>query len=353
MARLVPFCKLANPAQYVACPWDLTADLGGRRYWVDLFKRQLSIALDLGIAAASDAAAARARAADCQVEFFSTFDAFAAKPATYGRVDILILDRWRDSILRRHGFVDPYWNLKQRENTKALPLLPAVCRELDELPEREQPQAVISGVLAGNIFDMGAESVARDFLAAGRDFHHTRQSLSPRPWQIDDLDRFADRIAAGPTHRKAVFFVDNAGSDFLLGAVPMIRWLARRGTQVVLAANTGPTLNDMTIDEVNAWWPRIVAAEASFAGLPIQRVATGTCEPLIDLSHISPELNAAAADADLVILEGMGRGVESNLEAAFSCDALNVAMIKDQAVAARHGAKVLDCVCQFVPAARP
>jgi len=353
MPRHVSFCKLADPSNYVACPWNLTADAQGRRYWVDLFKRQLSIALDLGIAAAPDPASVRARAANCQLEFFSTFDAFAAKPASYGRVDILILDRWRDSILRRHGFVDAYWNLKQRENAKALPLLPAVCHELDGLPESEQTHAVISGVLAGNIFDMGAESVARDFLAAGRDFHHTRQSLSPRPWLIDDLDAFAQRLSSGPPYHKAVFFVDNAGSDFLLGAVPMIRWLARRGTRVVLAANSGPTLNDMTIDEVNSWWPRIVAAEASIEPLPIERVGTGTTEPLIDLSQISPELNAAAADADLVILEGMGRGVESNLDAQFSCDALNVAMIKDQAVAARHGAKVLDCVCKFVRAARP
>ena len=53
-------------------------------------------------------------------------------------------------------------------------------------------------------------------------------------------------------------------------------------------------------------------------------------------------------DADLVILEGMGRGVESNLEAEFSCDAVNLAMIKDTAVAARHGGKVFDVVCRYL-----
>ena len=127
----------------------------------------------------------------------------------------------------------------------------------------------------------------------------------------------ADRFLNRPPHRKAVFFIDNAGSDFLLGAMPMIRWMAQRGTQVVLAANERPTLNDMTIHDVNAWWPKIVEAEPSLADLPIQRVSTGTGEPLIDLSEVSAELNAAAADADLVILEGMGRGVESNLDAQF------------------------------------
>jgi len=58
-------------------------------------------------------------------------------------------------------------------------------------------------------------------------------------------------------------------------------------------------------------------------------------------------LNAASRDADLVILEGMGRGVESNLDAEFSCDAVNIAMIKDSAVAGRHRGKVFDVVCRF------
>ena len=127
----------------------------------------------------------------------------------------------------------------------------------------------------------------------------------------------------------------------------MMRWLARRGTRIVLAANERPTLNDMTVGDVRDWWPRIVKAEPSIAALPIEIVGTGTGEPLIDLGKISRELNAASDDADLVILEGMGRGVESNLDAEFSCDAVNIAMIKDSAVAARHHGKVFDVVCRF------
>jgi type II pantothenate kinase len=62
---------------------------------------------------------------------------------------------------------------------------------------------------------------------------------------------------------------------------------------------------------------------------------------------VSPELNEAAADADLVILEGMGRGIESNFDAAFSCDALNIAMIKDAMTARQMGGKLFDVVCRF------
>jgi uncharacterized protein with ATP-grasp and redox domains len=156
-----------------------------------------------------------------------------------------------------------------------------------------------------------------------------------------------DCMLNGTPYRKAVFFIDNAGSDFLLGALPMMRWLAMRGTQIVLAANERPTLNDMTIYDIRAWWPRILEVEPSLRDLPITAITTGTGEPLIDLAEISAELNEASADADLVILEGMGRGVESNLDAEFSCDAVNLAMLKDEIVAQRVNGKLFDCVCQF------
>ena len=116
---------------------------------------------------------------------------------------------------------------------------------------------------------------------------------------------------------------------------------------MVVAANERPTLNDMTVHDVRRWWGRILEAEGSFGELPISIVSTGTGEPLIDLARVSRELNEASAGADLVVLEGMGRGVESNLDAAFSCDGLNLAMLKDAAVARRVGGKVYDVVCRF------
>ena len=346
-----PFCKLADPAAYEACPWDLTTDEPGRVYWVTFFKRHLATMLELGITSAvsagEDRQAALDRAAQCQREFFSRFDAFVAQPLSCGRVTILTLDQWRDEILRRHGFIDPFFDLKNRENAKAIGLLPEVCRELDSLHDAQQLRAVVAGVFAGNIFDMGAAATAKAFLNGGPDFLTVRRGIKPRPWLIDDYDAFERRMLHGPPHRKAVFFIDNAGSDFLLGAAPMMRWLALRGTRVVLAANERPTLNDMTIADVSAWWPNILDAEPSFGDLPIEMVTTGTGEPLIDLAEVSPELNAASADADLVILEGMGRGVESNLDAQFSCDALNVAMIKDEAVAMRQGGSMFDLLFRF------
>lgn len=346
-----PFTLLADPSTYVACSWDLTQDQAGRDYWVDFFIKHLETLLALGISAsvrqgeALDAATVRADA--CRAEFTPYFRSFQANPNDKGRVTILTLDEWRDQILRRHGFVDPMIDLKDAENEKVIGLLPEVCRELDSHAGHDQLLELIRGVFAGNLFDMGAKASAQMFREGkGPSFFETRNSLLPRPWRIDDFDALADRVTKH-RHKRAVYFVDNAGSDFMLGALPLIRWLARRGTHVVIAANERPTLNDMTFYDIQRWWPRVLAAEPSLKSLPIELVTTGTGEPLIDLSLVSAELNTAAAEADLVILEGMGRGVESNLDARFRCDALNLAMIKDESIARRIGGVVFDCVCRF------
>jgi len=63
--------------------------------------------------------------------------------------------------------------------------------------------------------------------------------------------------------------------------------------------------------------------------------------------EVSDELNAAAVGADLVVIDEMGRGVESYLEASFVCPAVNLAMVKLLSIAQRHGGKLYDCVCRY------
>ncbi|MBC8105100.1 MAG: DUF89 family protein [Anaerolineae bacterium] len=347
---LVPFVKLADAATYEACDWDLSQDEIGRLHWVGFFKRHINTILKLGVeaqiarGAELDDVVRRADAA--RMELTLKLDDFAARPHAFGRVTMLLLDRWRDEVLRKHGFNDAFIDLKNRENEKMLPLLPAVCAQVDELSGEAKLRALLNGIFAGNIFDMGAEATAKAFLGASPDFFTTRNSLSPRPWLIDDYDALAARMLGAP-HRRAVFFIDNAGSDFLLGAVPLIRWMATRGTHVVIAANELPTLNDMSILDVQMWWPRVIELQPDLRRLPIELCSTGTGDPLIDLSEVSERLNERSADADLVILEGMGRGIESNLDAWFNCDALNIAMIKDPVIAKRLGGKTFDLVCRF------
>ena len=342
--ELPPFVKLRDPQTYRPCGLDLVGNANARDYWIDFFSVHIDTMLDLGVKAEGDTDDARQRATACADELRAKLEAFRADPSAFGPVSILILDTWRDQILRKHRFFDCFRDQKQAENEKMLPLLPTVNAELDALDDDpvQQLRAAVEGVFAGNVFDMGAKQTAALFKDKSPDFLETRSSLKPRPWRIDDFDSFAGRATERP-YQKVIFFADNAGSDFVLGVVPMVRLLARKGATVVIACNEHPSLNDVTHNDVAELWPRL-----GFGGLPVSLVSTGTGEPLIDLRGVSDELNAAAADADLVILEGMGRGVESNLDADLTCDRLNLAMLKDELIAKTLGGEVYDCVCRFV-----
>ncbi|MEM9754113.1 MAG: ARMT1-like domain-containing protein, partial [Planctomycetota bacterium] len=243
---------------------------------------------------------------------------------------------------------DPFANVKERENRKMLPVLPGVLEQLDALPADDQPLALVRGVFAGNVFDMGAPATAKTFQDGGVGFEETRAGIKQRPWLIDDFDQLRPRLL-DVTFRHCIYFVDNAGSDVLLGALPFVRYLARHGCRVTLAANELPALNDVTADDLRRLWPEVCAAAPDFAELPIEIVSTGTGEPQIDLLKVSDELNDVVADADLVVFEGMGRGIETNLDADLRCARLNLAMLKDEWFAKPLGGELYDVVCRYVP----
>ena len=54
----------------------------------------------------------------------------------------------------------------------------------------------------------------------------------------------------GPKHNCAAFFCDNSGVDILLGVIPFIRELLKRNIKVILCANSEPSLNDVTHNEL-------------------------------------------------------------------------------------------------------
>jgi type II pantothenate kinase len=356
---LEPFVLLSDVSGYRPCAWSFLEDDAGREHWVPFFIRHFDTILNLGTEVELSRGAApgevAARVEGCRADFRARFGGYLERYREYGRITILDLDKWRDETLRKYGLVDPFSLLKERENTKMVPLLGEVCGQLDRLGVEERARALVEGLFAGNIFDMGTEATAKQFLGESPDFFAVRSKLQPRPWLIDTFDalglELVRHLRGERRWRRVVFFVDNAGSDFVLGAVPFMRAMALGGAKVTLAANEYPTLNDMTIAEIRRWWPRLVAAEPSLAGLAIEAVSTGTAEPLIDLGKVSRELNTACADMGgedcLVVLEGMGRGVESNLDVRTRCETLNIGMIKDTHIAGRHGGKIYDCVCKY------
>lgn len=345
------FPKLLHASTYRPIRLELSA--ATLPYWLGVFRHQIDSAADQATATGGGTDEARARALAARAEFRAWLDTLERDPAAAQCVDLLTFDARRDAAFARHGFPDPFRAVKRREIELALPLLPGVLAEVDALDGDARLRALVEGIFAGNIFDLGVVATIELFRAGGTDFHHTRAKLRPRPWRVDDYDAFAARWA-GPPHHKAAVLVDNAGADVVLGMVPFIRELVRRGTRVLMGVNSLPSLNDITYGELVPLMRRVAAVDAVVAAAlrdgRLVVIPTGCRLPLIDLTQLEPRYCAACADIDLLVLEGMGRAVESNFEASFSCDTLKVAMVKDAQVAAYVGGEVYDVVCRFQPA---
>ncbi|KAJ6765273.1 hypothetical protein OIU74_024035 [Salix koriyanagi] len=87
------------------------------------------------------------------------------------------------------------------------------------------------------------------------------------------------------------------------------------------------------------------------SSVPLMVVENGCGSPCIDLRQVSSELAAAAKDADLIVLEGMGRALHTNFNAQFKCEALKLAMVKNQRLAEKLiKGNIYDCVCRYEPA---
>ncbi len=355
------FPLLAEPESYRACSLDLRVEAEPRAYWLDLYARChpgiLEEAIEVVCDEGESLSEARARAATCQSAYDKHIANCTQNYASMSRLDVHTLACDRERIQREHGFIDPYRLVKARENERALSLLPALLDQLDALPDPQRAVEVARGVFAGNIFDVGATDTLELFKSGQLDFHATRDKLKPRPWLVDDLDSWVNRVTSDHPYRHALLFVDNAGCDIVLGMIPFACDLLRRGSSVILTSNTRPALNDIIHPELIELVQQVASIDPMIAEAVKDRrltcVPSGNTSSLIDLSDVSDELIAAARGTpiDLVVLEGMGRALESNFDARFTCDALKMGMIKDPDVAREYQADLYDLVLRFEPLA--
>ncbi len=348
-------CQLANPDTYQVSVWNLMDSDEVAAYWLELFgsfphrfDRHL---LEDGLAGPDFPQRWPAFTAD----YAQRLETLRASASRTGRLHTIDLCRFRQDVLNRHGFPDPYAGVKQRENDVAAALYPDVVRRLDATAGRRRWELLLKGILAGNMFDLGSPETIAMYQRGEADFFRFLEQVPPRPWFIDQADVLLAGFDGPPRWRQVLIFVDNAGADITLGVLPVARELAGQGVRVVLAANETPALNDITIAELRPLLQRLGRVDPVLGDLlaagRLTAVSSGNDVPLLDLSRISEECNAAAAESDLIVLEGMGRGVESNWVEPFKCDVWRVAMLKDESVVQWRGAKLFDAVCRFDPPA--
>jgi type II pantothenate kinase len=343
--------QLADPDHYRPCDWDLQTDAQGRAYWDALFRWHLDDVLVPLIQA--EYGPTREQLADFRRAYLAVFDELQAHPERYGRVDILLFTELRRRVSAEYGFHDPFRGLKQREDETALKLLPGVLAELDAAAPPTRRELLVDGLMAGNLFDLGSKATVRSHEEGSAAFRESRARQAERRWLRNDAPAWWRRWEEGPAFRHVLFFVDNAGSDVVLGCLPLARWMVQAGARVTLAANTSPALNDITAAELAPLVERCAGLDPFLATAAhdgrLGVAPTGSRLPLLDLTQLSEGFVRTTRDADLIILHGMGRAVESNFHARFCCDAVSVALLKDEAVAARLNGALLDCVFRYVP----
>ncbi|XP_077244135.1 pantothenate kinase 1 [Tasmannia lanceolata] len=380
--HLVPtlevFPLLKDPKMYEPNTIDVS-DHSELEYWFTILSEHLPDLVDKAVASEGGTDDAKRRGDAFARAFSAHLARLMEEPAAYGKLGLANLLELREECLREFQFFDVYRSIKQRENEASLAVLHDLLMELDNMSEETRLLALIEGVLAANIFDWGSRACV-DLYHKGTiiEIYRMSRKKMQRPWQVDDFDIFKERMLGSgdnkpKVHKRALLFVDNSGADIVLGMLPLARELLRRGTEVVLVANSLPALNDVTAMEL----PEIVAEAAKHcdilrkaaeaggllvdaminiqdgskqksASVPLMVVENGCGSPCIDFRQVSSELAAAAKDADLIILEGMGRALHTNFNVRFRCDALKLAMVKNQRLAEKLvKGNIYDCVCRY------
>ncbi len=346
-------CRLADPEHYEPFDWDLRADPADFAYWLGLFEtfpanieRRLR---EDGLGGEDFDARWRA----FREEYAAGIEARRRDPSAYAPLTTITLAEFRQSMIEAYGWPDPYAGVKRRENELAAAMYPAHVARIDGAPPDERWALLLKSLMAGNMFDLGAPETIEMYNRGEVRFAELLERVPDRPWFIDHTDRLLRRVRSGEPYRQVLFFVDNAGADIVLGVIPLARELGRLGTRVVLAVNAVPALNDITIAELTPLLDRLAGGDAVLAELlerdRLAAIDSGNGTPLIDLSRVSDACDAAAAGSDLMVLQGMGRGMESNWRQTFTCDVWRVALIKDACVAKWLGAPLFEAVSRFDP----
>ncbi|XP_071551021.1 4'-phosphopantetheine phosphatase isoform X2 [Panulirus ornatus] len=349
--QLTFFPLLTHPEEYVPDAVDLTKDKEARDYWLSCFEGSLGSFVNRAISSQPNSPDSRERANKFRDKYLQRLRNLKNHPFAYGNLTVRSLLDMREHCLNEFDFPDPYLQQKKLENENALKLLKDHLKFLDELEYNKRQESLVQGVLAGNVFDWGAKEVVQ-LMEKGLGFREAADKLQARPWLHDDLDAWIQRQQQSP-YKCAVIFLDNSGCDLVLGIIPFARELLVRGTRVVLCANSKPALNDVTAEELRMLMKQVAAVcpiiskHLETGILSIRE--SGQASPCLDLSRLPLPLvdELVQLDCDLVVVEGMGRAVHTNLCTPLTCDSLKLAVIKNRWLAHRLGGDMFSVMCKY------
>lgn len=324
------------------------------QHWAPILRNNFDYLVHL-VEEAGDASRTR-RAEEARKVFRALLDDLLVGDAREDVPTIHHVTLFRESVVRAFELGDPYRAVKQRETDSALERLLSNPSEwgLGERGsgERCEPVRILLQLLSGNLFDLGSALTQKAFREGRMDLEAAKTSVWDRLTEIDaagsrELVRHGWRnwFSGGEPAdtRRLLILADNAGADFVLGILPLASCLAEEWDEVVLAANSHPSSNDITVTEAQ----EVLERAKNLLGPLLEPgrlklVGTGTGTPGIDLAHVGESFNAIAKNSNAVILEGQGRGAETTWGARFRVPVVRLAVLKDPEVAAAIGRRLWD-----------
>ncbi|KAK2586990.1 hypothetical protein KPH14_010961 [Odynerus spinipes] len=350
----VTFCPLLkDPTSYNPDTTDLVEDKEARDYWLQCFEESVDKFVARAILSQPHNPTAENRATKLKEKYINRLHYLNLQPFAYGILTVRTLLDTIEHCMKEFDFPDPYLYQKKKENEEALIHLEDRLTTLDNLDGAEKIRALILGVLSGNMFDWGAKDVATLMETTDFGFKEAQEKIPGRPWLVDDLDEWIHRLLCKNPHKCAAIFVDNSGVDIVLGTLPFARDLLQRGTKVILCANSMPAFNDVTYPELTVILRDAakickVIREALEEGR-LLAMETGQVGPCLDLSRLNLDLCLAMVkhNVDLIVIEGMGRTLHTNLYAKMKCDCLKLAVIKNRWLALRLGGDMYAVICKY------
>ncbi|KAG6801295.1 pantothenate kinase 4 [Apis mellifera caucasica] len=350
----VTFCPLLkDPASYNPDTTDLAEDKEARDYWLQCFEESVDKFIARALHSQPHSPTAKDRATKLKKKYVDRLHYLHLEPFAYGTLTVRVLLDTIEHCMKEFDFPDPYLFQKKKENEEALKYLKSRIITIDKLEEVEKIKALILGVLSGNMFDWGAQAVATLMETTDFGFAEAQAKIPSRPWLVDNLDDWIERLETGKPHKCAAIFVDNSGVDIILGILPFARDLLLRGTKVILCANSMPALNDVTYSELV-----VTLRDASNICKVIRHalkenrlipMETAQAGPCLDLSRLNLDLCLAMVkhNVDLIVLEGMGRTLHTNFHAKMTCECLKLAVVKNRWLARRLGGDMYAVICKY------
>ncbi|KAJ8683639.1 hypothetical protein QAD02_019431 [Eretmocerus hayati] len=350
----IGFCPLlSDPATYNPDTTDLVLDKEAREYWLQCFKGSVDKFINRAIYSQPQSPTAQDRANKLKEKYVKRLEYLRQHPFAYGALTVRTLLDTIEHCMKEYDFPDPYLQQKKEENEQALEHFQKRLEVIDALKGTSKIEELIKGVLTGNIFDWGASEVALLMESSKFLFDDAETKIPERPWLQDCLDDWIKRMQEEPPHRCATIFVDNSGADIILGILPFARDLLQRGTKVILCANSMPALNDVTYPELVG----ILREAAKICNVihhalsenRLMAMETAQAGPCLDLRRLNMDLCVAMLkhNVDLIVIEGMGRTLHTNLHAKMKCECLKLAVVKNRWLAQRLGGDMYAVICKY------